>query len=207
MLKKHTFCKDKLATRCMRLLLVAPLWAALMTGAAAPALAESYRAFAERILNEPPAGAVVARDLEAAILDGLNSYRKSKGRKPLASGPPELVMAARAHALDQLMMGKVGHVASTGHGFESRMRAVLGQAMFLPAMAENAARDRRAGLDSEAKARALMEQWIKSPRHRKSLTDRSYVSVAIGAVRLGDQVYAVQIFSAPQVKTNITQGN
>jgi uncharacterized protein YkwD len=49
----------------------------------------------------------------------------------------------------------------------------------------------------------LVAQWIKSPGHRKNLTDRTYVSIAIGVVTSGDDIYAVQIFSGPQVKTNM----
>ena len=99
----------------------------------------------------------------------------------------------------------MGHTASTGHGFESRMRAILGKSMFLPAMAENAARDRRKGKGNLEKAQGLMAQWIKSPGHRKNLGNMSYMTVAIGAVRRGDEVYAVQIFVGPETKTNLFQ--
>jgi uncharacterized protein YkwD len=189
--------------RCMRLLVVAAL--ALAPMAVSAAGAEGYQAFAKQLVAAPPAGAAVAEDVEAAILRSLNSYRASKGRKPLPRASAQLVLAARAQAMDLLQMGTVGHVASTGHSFESRMRAILGKSMFLPAMAENAARDRKKGLDSAGKGQALMTQWIKSPRHRKSLTDLSYVAVAIGAVRRGDEVYAVQIFVGPETKTNLFQ--
>lgn len=167
--------------------------------------AEGYRAFAERIVAAPPKGAVIAEDVEQAILIGLNSYRASKGRKPLGRAAPELQLAARAQAIDLLEMNSMGHTASTGHGFESRMRAILGKSMFLPAMAENAARDRRKGKGNLEKAQGLMAQWIKSPGHRKNLGNMSYVTVAIGAVRRGDEVYAVQIFVGPETKTNLFQ--
>jgi uncharacterized protein YkwD len=167
--------------------------------------AESYRAFAERIVAKPPEGAKIVEDVERAILQSLNSYRASKGRKPLKRAPPALVLAARAQALDLMQTNSMGHGASTGHNFESRMRAILGKAMFLPAMAENAARDRRKDVDNAGKAQGLMTQWIKSPRHRKNLTNLSYVAVAIGAVKRGDEVYAVQIFVGPETKTNLFQ--
>jgi uncharacterized protein YkwD len=163
-----------------------------------------YRAHAESLLAQPPAGAVVAEDVEAAILATLNAYRRSKGRKPLAAADGDLLLAARAHALDLVALGKVGHVSSTGQGFDSRIRALKGGGLLvLPVMAENAARDRRKGVSRAEKAQALMQQWIDSPRHRKNLTDRSYVSVATGAVLAGDTVYAVQIFVGPEVKTNL----
>ncbi len=165
--------------------------------------AEGYKAFAERMVARPPLGAKVAEDIERAILQSLNSYRASKGRKPLKRASPELIMAARAQALDLMQTNSMGHGASTGHSFESRMRAMMDGAMFLPAMAENAARDRRKDVDNAGKAQGLMAQWIKSGSHRKNLTNLSYVAVAIGAVKRGDEVYAVQIFVGPETKTNL----
>jgi uncharacterized protein YkwD len=168
--------------------------------------AEGYRAHAEALLFAPPAGAEIVEDIESVILESLNAYRLSKGHKALKPAGDDLVMAARAHAMDLLAMGKVGHVASTGHDFESRMRALRGGGLVvLPAMSENAARDRRSGISQTAKAQAIMQQWIDSPRHRKSLTDRSYVAVATGAVRQGDAIYAVQIFIGPEVKNSLFQ--
>lgn len=186
---------------CVSVLVLAG-WLAL---ASVSVSAESYKGFVERILANPPQGALVAEDIERAIFRSLNSYRASKGRKALKRASQTLLLAARAQAMDLLQTKSMGHSASTGHSFESRMRAMLGGPMFLPAMAENAARDRRKDVDSAAKAQGLMAQWIKSPGHRKSLTNLSYVAVAIGAVRRGDEVYAVQIFVGPETKTNLFQ--
>lgn len=167
--------------------------------------AEGYRDFAERLLAAPPQGMEAAEDIERAIFQSLNAYRASKGRKALKRASPALQMAARAQAMDLLQSDAMGHAASTGHSFESRMRAMLGGPMFLPAMAENAARDRRKNVGSAAKAQGLMQQWIESPPHRKSLTDLTYAAVAVGAARRGDEVYAVQIFVGPETKTNLFQ--
>jgi uncharacterized protein YkwD len=181
---------------------------ALSTGLVTATAAEGYVAHAEALLSQPPSEAQVAEDIEQAILVSLNAYRASKGRKALTKASPDLIMAARAHALDLLAMGKVGHVASTGHNFDSRMRALKGGGLvMLPAMSENAARDRRKGVSRVEKAQGVMQQWIDSPSHRKSMTSRDFVTVAIGAVMVGDTVYAVQIFSGPAVKTNLFQGN
>ncbi len=156
------------------------------------------------VLSQPADGAEIADDIEQSIFLALNGYRVSKSRKPIVAAGDDLVMAARAHAMDLLMMGKVGHVSSNGRDFQSRMRALRGGGVvLLPSMSENAARDRRKGVSNTAKALAIMQQWINSARHRKSLTDRSYVAVAIGAVRAGDAVYAVQIFVGPETKNNL----
>lgn len=184
---------------CLPLVLAAALLAAVAQGA------EGYRDFAERLVTAPPQGIAAAEDIERAIFQSLNAYRAAKGRKALKRASPALQMAARAQAMDLLQSDAMGHAASTGHSFESRMRAMLGSPMFLPAMAENAARDRRKNVGSSGKAQGLMQQWIESPPHRKSLTDLTYVAVAVGAARRGDEVYAVQIFVGPETKTNLFQ--
>lgn len=170
----------------------------------APATArETYQAFVTRMLAAPPAGAAVETDIEGAILSATNSYRIKKGLKPLQRDHTRLTDAARAQAMDLLATGTMGHASSTGFGFESRMRALHPGQMFLPAMAENAARQRKPGLSDMAKAADIVQQWINSSGHRKNLASRSYVTVAIGAVKRGDEVYAVQIFSGPDVRTNM----
>jgi uncharacterized protein YkwD len=184
------------------------IFTGLIVGPGTAHAGEGYVAHAEALLAQPSGDAQITEDIEQAILVSLNAYRASKGRKALTKASPDLVMAARAHAMDLLAMGKVGHVASTGHNFDSRMRALKGGGMvLLPAMAENAARDRRKGVSRAAKAQGLMQQWIDSPSHRKSMASRDFVSVAIGAVMVGETVYAVQIFSGPAVKSNLFQGN
>ena len=202
-MKKAPICIIKSLAGCIGVWLLALSFAVSEVNIASAA--EGYRAFAERIVDKPPQGAKVVEDVERAILQSLNSYRASKGRKPLKRASPELVLAARAQAMDLLQSNSMGHGTSTGHSFESRMRAMLDGAMFLPVMAENAARDRRKGVDNAGKAQGLMAQWIKSGSHRRSLTNLSYVAVAIGAVKRGDEIYAVQIFVGPETKTNLFQ--
>jgi uncharacterized protein YkwD len=164
---------------------------------------ETYLAYATRLLATPPEGAVLREDLEAAILRATNAYRASKKLPALKPLGEPLRSAARAQAVDLLVQGGMGHVSSTGHGFAARMRAIYQGEMILAPMAENAARMRNRKLPDVEKAAALVAQWIKSPGHRKNLTDRTYVSIAIGVVTSGDDIYAVQIFSGPQVKTNM----
>jgi uncharacterized protein YkwD len=171
---------------------------------AAPAVArETYVDYANRILVAAEDGAAVRPDLEAAVLRATNAYRASQGLPPLKPVKAKLLQAARAHAMDLLLHAEMGHTASTGHGFESRMRAFYPGQLMLPAMAENAARERKADVGDAAKAQRLVKQWIGSAGHRKNMRDRTYTSIAIGVVSRGDDVYAVQIFSGPVVKTNM----
>lgn len=169
-----------------------------------PAIArETYVQFAQSILAQPPAGVEVRPDLEVAVLRATNAYRKSKRLPALKAAGETLQIAARAHAMDLLAQGAMGHVGSTGHDFASRIRAFHHGQMFLAPMAENAARLRNSELSDADKAEALVAQWIKSPGHRKNMANRTYVLVGVGVVSRGNDVYAVQVFSGPTVKTNM----
>ncbi len=104
--------------------------------------------------------------------------------------------------MDMALTDFVGHVSSSGQDFESRVRSFRPGELFLPSMGENAARVSSGEAVSTAKAAKLMQQWIKSTAHRKVLSSRNYTSVATGVVQKGNKLYAVQIFSGPEVKTN-----
>jgi uncharacterized protein YkwD len=167
---------------------------------------ETYASFAERLATTPPDGVAIRDDLEAAVLRATNAYRTAKRLPTLKPATDTLKIAARAQAVDLLEQGTMGHVSSTGYDFGSRMRALHPGQMFLPVMAENAARLRNSDLTDSEAAQALVAQWIKSPSHRKAMSDRSYVTVAIGVARRGKDIYAVQVFSGPTVKTNMGSG-
>ena len=167
---------------------------------------ETYQQFLSRILAAPPKAVEVKSDVETAIFLATNAYRKAQGLKPLRPASSMLRDAARVQAMDLLVMGAMGHVSSTGQDFESRMRALRPGQMFLPAMAENAARQTKKILTSAENANGLVQQWVKSSGHRKNMVDKSYLTIAIGAVQRGNEVYAVQIFMGPEVKTNLTSG-
>jgi uncharacterized protein YkwD len=176
----------------------------LLLTMATPVMArETYAHFATRIVSQPPEGTAIRDDLEAAVLRATNAYRATKRLPLLKLANDTLQLAARAQALDLLQEAAMGHVASTGHDFAARMHALHPGQMFLPVMAENAARLRNTKLTDAEAAKALVEQWIKSPDHRKNLSDRSYVAVAIGVAKRGHDIYAVQVFSGPTVKTNL----
>ncbi len=180
------------------------LWALLLVTAVAPAVArETYMPFAQRLVSQPPEGVSIRDDMATAVLRATNAYRATKRLPPLKRAGDVLLLAAQAQAVDLLEQGAMGHVSSTGYDFSSRMRALHPGQMFLPVMAENAARLRNSKLSESEAAQALVAQWIKSPSHRKAMSDRSYVTVAIGVARRGNDIYAVQVFSGPAVKTNM----
>jgi uncharacterized protein YkwD len=96
--------------------------------------------------------------------------------------------------VDMMRNNFMGHRASTGQEFESRMRAFVGNPMMMPRMAENAARDTQKGVADQAKASRLFQQWIDSRGHRKTLLNASYRYVSTGVVQRGNKIWAVQIF-------------
>ncbi len=166
------------------------------------AAAETYVARTQRLLAEAQATHALRPDLEAELAHLANSFRVAKGLRPLTFNTT-FQTAARAHAMDLMQSKTMGHVASSGQDFDSRMRALEGGAMILPAMAENAARVSKPGTVDKAMAARLFEQWVKSASHRHTLLSRDYVSVATGVVSQGGVLYADQIFIGPQVTTNM----
>jgi uncharacterized protein YkwD len=198
LIKIHIAGRRKCVGLCLSLM--------LLLGLPSAQARETYVEYSARILAEPPDGADIRTDLEAMVLRATNSYRSAQKYPVLKAANKTLQKAARAHAMDLLAMSAMGHTSSTGHGFESRIRAFHQGQMILAPMAENAARLRNSKLSDAEKANALVQQWIKSAGHRKNMVNRTYTSVAIGVVTRGDDVYAVQIFSGPQVKTNVLGG-
>lgn len=166
---------------------------------------ETYVQASTRLAAQAVAENLVRADLEAELFRLTNAYRAAKGLPALAVDSV-MLNEARAHALDMLNQGRVGHVASTGHNFESRMRALRPGTMVLPIMGENAARVSKPGDVNTAMAASLFQQWVKSPPHRKAMLARDFVKLAVGAVSKGGTLYADQIFTGPEVKMNMGQG-
>lgn len=164
---------------------------------------ETYLQRANHMVERPPDGAQFNPSLEAAILAAVNGYRRSEGYSALRPADAKMAFAAKAQAMDLLVQGRVGHVSGNGYGFESRMRALRPGVMNLPSMGENAARSTRHGMSDAETAAYIVQQWIKSPTHRKAMVSRDYRTVAIGVAQRGGDTYAVQIFVGPEVKTNL----
>lgn len=177
-----------------RLCLVA-MFAAVLVALPRSSQAETYGEFAAGLLHNLPAGARFRPDLEAVMAGLASRYRLGEGKAPLQASNV-FRDAARAHAADMMLNGFVGHRASTGHHFDSRMRVFAGDITRFPAMAENAARASGKGSADAAKARRLFQQWIGSAAHRRTLLKRDYQFVASGVVERHGQLWAVQIFWA-----------
>lgn len=161
---------------------------------------ETYRQLVARLIT---AGHNAERpDLEQQLYDLANQYRMSKGLHALTINQ-SVQAASLAHAMDMMQHNYMGHVASSGHDFDSRMRALRDGAMILPSMGENAARQSHTDLKDPNAAQRIFQQWLNSPPHRHTLLSRDYTSVATGVVAQGDRIYADQIFVGPEVVTNM----
>ncbi len=162
---------------------------------------ETYLQLAHRLVEASQPDATFRSDLETYLATAITRYRKENGRSGLALTSANR-LGARAHAMDMAQGAFVSHVASTGQGFDSRMRALHDGAMFLPNMGENAARDRSSGEANQSRAQKIIVQWINSASHRQLMSSKSFTQVSIGVVQKGNHLYAVAIFSGPAVKTN-----
>lgn len=165
-----------------------------------PAIAGPYLDYATSLAQSPPDGSQYRPDLEDELLRLANAYRSKQGKRPLQAGD-EFLVAARAHAADMMLHNFVGHRASTGQEFQSRMAVFAGDITRFPSVGENAARDTQKGEADAAKARRLFQQWVDSRSHRKNLLNRSFQFVSTGVIQRGNKIWAVQIFyAAPRAK-------
>ena len=164
---------------------------------------ETYAQFAAHLAMQAEADQALRPDLESELRRLTNLFRQSKGLPPLAEDGAALY-AARAHAMDMMQHHFMGHSASSGEDFGARMQALNGGAMLTAAMGENAARVSKPGTVDKEMAAQLFAQWVKSAPHRKNLLSSDYIKLAVGVVSLGGQLYADQIFTGPNVKTNFT---
>ena len=168
---------------------------AVMMAGSETAMAGPYRDYAMALNSHLPEGAKFRPDIETFLAGLATGYRASEGLGALRSDPL-FQAAARAHAADMMLHNFMGHRASTGQDFDSRMRVFVDDITRFPAMAENAARESQNSPADTAKARKLFQQWIESGPHRKTLRSRDYAFVSTGVVQRGNVIWAVQIFWA-----------
>ncbi len=165
---------------------------ALMTLVAPQADASpQYRAYAENLLANPPAGARPRPDLEKYLNALAGEARRAAGKPPLAASPL-LTSAARAQAVEMITGNFVGHTSKSGFRYKQRFEAFAGDGH--GDHGENTARDRQPGAVGKVKARRLFQQWLDSRGHRRNLMNRYYTRVSTGAIQIGHHLYAVQIF-------------
>jgi uncharacterized protein YkwD len=174
--------------------------------AALPARAGGYAGYAQSVTANLPEGAAFRPDLEEYLSARASAYRVKKRRRPLLASE-QLAQAARAQAVDIMVMGRSGHRSRKGHGFAVRFKAFQEDPALTYSAGENAASDRRRGEANTAKADRLFQLWLDSTGHRKNMLGDQYVYVSTGVVQRGSELWAVQIFWGEPKKTNFFFGN
>ena len=180
----------------VRLMVVSGLLAVAF-GPTSVAYAETYVSLVSRMMAQGH----FEPQIEQKLLAKVNAYRRSRGIGALAA-ETDMAFAARAHAADMAAMKRMGHVASNGMTFDSRMHALHNGTMILPSMAENAAVAPARG-DAEQIAEALFGAWLHSEGHRLTMVSRDYLKVSTGVSIADGKAYADQIFTGPTVTTNM----
>ena len=135
-----------------------------------------------------PSGRTSGSTLERQVFAGINAYRQSKGKAPLARHPG-LDRIAREHAREMLGRGKMDHKGYHSRSFYAQSDHGLGN------MAENVLWGR--GLRDAGLAERMVQSWISSRGHRMNLLyDNEYTG--IGVVRAADgSFYASQLSARP----------
>jgi uncharacterized protein YkwD len=114
--------------------------------------------------EKAPAGALADRDYSSSRLDPekardlINSYRKSKGLKPLRLNAT-LTEAAKAHSRDLAKWDRISHFGSDGSNPWDRVKRVGYQAKLA---AENVG-------TGQVTIEEVMRGWQESPGHNKNL--------------------------------------
>ncbi len=180
------------------------LLAAGLLAGVRPAFAGGYREFVVGLNANPPGGSRYRPDLEAKLASLVSAYRVKEGKEAITPDDAFLA-AARAHAADMMLNGFMSHSSSSGLSFQGRMQALVGDVTRFPSLGENAARDTQDTPVDEAKARAILQQWIKSRTHRKVMVNRSFRFVSTGVIQRENRIWAVQIFFGTPRKKGLFQ--
>ena len=161
---------------------------------------EGYAIWASRALKSLPESVHLLEPLARRLVE-LTSERRRETDADL--GPletdPELLPAARAHALDMLERDYVDHV--TPGGLDPSERVALLHRRLVGGVGENLAEHR--GLSAEQLSGQvgplgvkIMDGLIESPGHRENILDPDYTHLAIAAVAKGERLVVVQLFEA-----------
>jgi uncharacterized protein YkwD len=145
----------------------------------------------------PPDPATLMPALEQRIAVLIEEERGKIDAKahPLAIDP-ELTDIARKRASDMAAKNYLAHAAPDGATSASilmdedpRFQGLLGENMAAQHYVK------QTGVDVNAFARAIVDQWLKSPQHHDNLAFAEYDLTGIGAAVNGDTVYVTELFA------------
>jgi uncharacterized protein YkwD len=121
------------------------------------------------LASSAPAAAATATERERALLSAMNTARRAHGLRPLRFDP-RLQQAARAHSRDMVRRTYFAH----GPMLE-RLRRFRVQA---PVVGENLAW----GTGNYGSPATIVEKWLESPPHRRTLLRPGFFRVGVGAI-------------------------
>lgn len=187
----------------MKLLISAFLVFGVVLGIAGPLQAQDYAQLVSTLGSQGP----FQSEVEHLLYSKLNNFRASRGL-PRFGTDDRFTQAARAHSADMARRNYLGHVSADGLDFSARMKALHGGKLNFSTIGENAVMMypvRSAGVVADT----LFKSWLNSPPHLRNMLRTDFVSVATGAVYLGNKAYADQIFLgspvAPEVSGRCSQ--
>src|ERR1700761_3681737 len=110
---------------------------------------------------------------------------------------PELTKIAEARARDMATKNYLAHAAPNGETSASLLMAQ--DAKWQGLLGENLAAQhyvKQSGVDVDAFATRLLDEWMKSDPHRDNLAYPAYDRTGVGAAVNGDTVYVTQLFAS-----------
>jgi len=136
-----------------------------------------------------------ALETRIAVLIEEERERIDAKARPLVIDP-ELSGIARKRAADMAAKNYLAHAAPDG---ETSASILMDQdPRFQGLLGENMAAQhyvKQTGVDVNAFARAIVDQWLKSPQHHDNLAFADYNLTGIGAAVNGDTVYVTELFA------------
>ena len=127
------------------------------------------------------------------LMQATNQDRAQHGLEPLR-WDPALARAAQAHADQMVRHGELSHQ----YDGEPELVERAGQnGAHFSTVAENIA--------VASSPQAVESEWMRSPPHRHNILDPHLTTVGIGLVRQGDNLWAVEDFSAAVDQMGSTQ--
>jgi Cysteine-rich secretory protein family len=136
----------------------------------------------------------LAQSMEAQqLMEATNQDRAQHGLEPLR-WDPALARAAQAHAYEMVRHGELSH-----------------QYDGEPELAERAGRDGAhfstvaENIATAPNPQAVEDEWMHSPPHRHNILDPRLTTIGIGLVHEGNNLWAVEDFSAAVAQMGSTQ--
>jgi uncharacterized protein YkwD len=146
--------------------------------------------------TQPAPSSISVNGLEQKIIEATNAFRSQNGLG-LLRPKVQLIVVAQNHARNMARQDRFGdsdqngHILD-GHNFEYRIEA---SGYSFERAAENVGFQRVHG----DPAAAMMEDWKRSPGHRRNMLTPDITQIGVGAAQgKSGRWYFVQVFGRPQ---------